>query len=220
MFFAAFTAYGREMWIEYGWKDQPEICFGQKQSGAQEQVRSSLDPIAGVQTWYVSSLGRKKNCAYERAKDCFRVNLPAGKYDTVLARADQAAVEGSPGRGLGGVKPMYYARCQTEPLPKPRPLLELDIVPLNFKGTDWQFRVYFRGKPLAGKELTLFFPSTTPNSTIQTDSRGVATLRAAEYGLWLLEVTYVENKAGSFRGKPYRAIRHRATCTVFLPPGC
>jgi hypothetical protein len=86
----------------------------------------------------------------------------------------------------------------------------LDIVPT---GSAEQFKVWFKGQPLAKTAVTIYAPNGWWQEH-KTGADGSVALARPWRGQYVIEVIFLEPTAGEFDGKKYNAVRHRATLTV------
>lgn len=139
--------------------------------------------------------------------------------------------------GLGFVLPKYYARTQwllfkgekiSKRVLSPSPVTELDIIPITRHinhytaefgpktGEEFVFQVYFKNNPLIEKvkSATVFAPNGWGWEPRLDKKSGIGRFKPIMPGTYVIEVIYVENKAGEFNGDKYETIRHRATFSL------
>lgn len=185
------------------------VYFGEIQDGEREKSPGKLDKVKGLRVFTVDKGGQSKEIKNAKTADFFKAET--GQTDFVLAQNLDVPVADMKKYNWGLVKPMYYARhgagVTTDPV---RPVLALDVVPVA--GSENVFQVFFKGAPLKGEKLMIYAPNTWAKE-YKTDAEGKVKLEAPWAGQYVLEVIHTDNTAGTFEGKAYESVRHRATYT-------
>ncbi|NRA61877.1 MAG: DUF4198 domain-containing protein [Psychrobium sp.] len=158
----------------------------------------------------------------------------SGVYD-LMATDNQSPVVDYTKYGIGVIRPIFYARARllafkkdevSERTAAVKPQLDFDIVPLTRAldiraGTlgstpkqEIPFQVFFKGKPFTGKaEISIY----APNGWLwqpRIDAQGIGRFTPLWPGVYVIDIVYLEREPGTFSGKAYEAIRHRATLTL------
>ncbi len=209
------------IWIERNAKDA-RLYFGEV-AEVREQSPGRLDDIRAPKAWALGttavsgadSVGHL--LAVERTPRYF--TLGGSLTPQLVAREANYPVKDWSTQGIGIVKPMYYARHSAWPLKQaiaPASELPLDIQPV-LDSTD-AFLVLLNGKPLANTKVVIYAPNDWQQEH-KTDDAGRVRMALPWRGQYVMETIYKESQAGEFEGKPYDAIRHRATLTVVQARG-
>lgn len=209
------------IWIERNAKDA-RLYFGEV-AEVREQSPGRLDDIRAPKAWALSTTevsgaaGIGHALTVERTQRYF--TLGGSLTPQLVAREANYPVKDWSAQGMGIVKPTYYARHSAWPLKQaigPASELPLDIQPV-LDSTD-AFLVLLNGKPLANTKVVIYAPNNWQQEH-KTDDVGRVRMALPWRGQYVLEAIYKESQAGEFEGKPYDAIRHRATLTVVQPRG-
>lgn len=208
------------IWIERSGKEA-RLYFGEV-AEVREQSPGRMDDIRAPKAWALATAvpgsgNADHRLTVERTQRYF--TLVGALSPQLIAHETNYPVKDWSANGLGLVKPMYYARHSVWPLKQaiaPASELPLDIQPMP--GSANAFQVLFNGKPLANTKLVVYAPNDWQQDH-KTDDAGHVKLALPWRGQYVLEAIYKESQAGEFEGKPFDAIRHRATLTVVQPRG-
>lgn len=111
--------------------------------------------------------------------------------------------------------PQFYQRWHPASAPAPAgPALTFDIVPAPDVG---QFRVYFRGLPLAGANVGIDHRGDGGDANLVSDENGYITYLTEAPGLVLMTSNHKEALAGFTRGRPYEVTSHNTALTWIQP---
>ncbi len=109
-------------------------------------------------------------------------------------------------------KPYFYARWVSDFTQKARPSMTLDLVPTGKQG---EVQAFFRNKPLAGVEVSLFTPNLN-DEVYKADENGIIQFKTnpEEKGLYMLKIErYREELPGFDRGVAYVLTSHNCSIT-------
>lgn len=216
MFVAAMPASAHYLWIEQAESQHKRLYFGEVEEGLREKTGGRLDEIKGPKAWALDVGGRRHELQTARAADHFDLGVNKSEAP-VIAEESGYDVKDWSRHGIGVVKPMFYARyAPLKPAAEFTPELTLDVLPIR-KGGD-TFAVYFRGRPLAEAKVTVIAPNTWMQQH-RTSTEGLVKVNAPWRGPYVLDVVYLENVPGEFKGSKYNAVRHRATLTFVKTSG-
>jgi hypothetical protein len=208
---ASLSAQAHYLWIESS-ADKVMLRFGEFAENQRERSPGRLDEIVAPQAQSFSGSGPAP-VALKREADGFAFTQ-TGKNAELIAEEKRMGVRDWSGSGIGIVKPMFYARA-TGTNAAVKPAMQLDIVPT---GSADQFKVWFKDQPLAKSAVTVYAPNGWWQEH-KTDANGNVALARPWRGQYVIEVIFLEKAAGTFEGKTYNAVRHRATLTVNQPNG-
>ncbi|HYD82839.1 MAG TPA: hypothetical protein VEA63_02280 [Opitutus sp.] len=113
--------------------------------------------------------------------------------------------------------PHFYVRWQPAGAPTAAtlsPTLTLDIVPTLTPG---EFRVHFRGQPIAGATVTARHFGTHAEEKLTADDRGIIRFTTTDPGLVLLTANHKEPLAGFSGGVAYDVTSHNTALTWRQP---
>lgn len=206
------------LWWEVKPAGQPALRFGEFENDLREKSPGRLDTITGAAAFALSREGGTAPLPLERKTS----SLAPAESSTLPATALVAheltmEVKDWCAYGLGIVKPMFYARFEPKwpTAGQSAASLALDIVPL----TDGRVRVLLRGAPIPKVKLLVHAPNGWSKELEEFSADGTTTapILTPWPGLYVLEVIHLETAPGEFGGKPYEAIRHRATLAIRIP---
>jgi hypothetical protein len=177
-----------------------------------------LKKIAHTKVYARAGEGKVVELKATMGKDALEVAVPGAGPQVVLAVCPYGVIA----RGKG--EPFllnYYAKSlvgHTRKAPVPAKLFTqpwdqapLEVVVLPDKASA---RVLWRGKPLAGAEVSFLVPGKEDSVGDKTDKDGLAKLPPhAAAGTYGIRAGHTEAKAGELAGKKYGAVRHYATLT-------
>ncbi len=205
------AGFAHYLWIETH-EGQARLFFGEYQEGKRERSPGRLDEIPAPRVLSVAPGGESQPLAAQRRADHFALGT-VQPGAVLLAVELSAPVQDLSPYGIGIVKPMFYARYVPEQArtAAAQPMT-LDILPT----TDGfgSFRVEFRGKPLANAKLFVYAPNLWMQE-LRTDAQGRVRIATPWPGLYVLELVHLVRLPGEFEGKPYAALRHRASLSLY-----
>jgi uncharacterized GH25 family protein len=198
------------LWIERdAGSSSAKVFFGEVAEDVKEKSGGRLDTFNAISA--SASDGKSasiRKLSVTKMDDHFLI-AKAPSRSALLVRDEQVEVADLTKHGIGVVKPFFYARAGSADGAKP--VHTLDIVPLSTSsGT---FRVFFRGAPLPDAKVMIYAPNRWMQEH-KTDKDGTVTVSMPWPGQYVLDVTHKEETKDQFKGKPYEAMRHRATYTV------
>lgn len=204
------------LWLEQD-KAGGHLYFGEYEEMLRERSPGRLDEMPAPEIRAVGRDGQATAIAATREPGGFAFARPS-RDATVVATEGGYAVKDWTRAGIGIVKPMFYARLvgvTPTPAAQAANAMPLDIVPT---GTAGEFRVMFRGAPLARTDVRIIAPNAwTREATSGKD--GLVRFTFPWRGQYILHVVHLERTPGTFGGAPYEAVRHRATATLNVPGG-
>lgn len=239
---AAPSSWAHFVWVETDrlaspGEDHPiSVYFGEYQEFLREEAGGRLDTIDGVTLHVIDPKRVHHDIPLTKKGNHFAGHLPScipGRY-AVTAHQQDAAVQDLTKHDMGIVKPLYYARTEFvcyvdgrvgERQPEPVPALDLEVLPLSRGldlsrrsvssrvGSEIVLKVVFKGAPVVSRPVLVHSPIGW-DKELHTDSQGVASFHPAWPGFYVVEVEYQEKTPGQFKGKPFEALRHRATLAV------
>lgn len=187
-------ASAHSVWVEDAPQGQLVIRFGEP-GGKYETSPGLLDRLAPPAGW---SLAGENPVALkiEKKTDHFTVD-GAGADEPVVIET------GSPVRKTkdqSDRKAFYAMRWQPAGAAVPAtPALILDILPAAAAG---EFRVYFRGEPLAGAKLHAHKPGQ-PEQDLEADAMGLVRFKGEGAGLYVLSCNHPERVPGFAAARSY-----------------
>ena len=196
------------LWIEQPATGNAIIHFGEFNEGMVEKSPGRMDEMPSIEAFagMVPLTIMKQPSQY--------LLSARAAQEPVTAQELDYPVKDWTASGIGIAKPMYYARYGPGSAGA-SPSLDLDVVP----ATDGKsVQVWVHGKPLAGATVALHARNGW-SKTDKADAEGRATIAMPWRGQYVVEVIHAEKLAGSFGGKAYDVIRHRATLTMMQTRG-
>ncbi len=89
--------------------------------------------------------------------------------------------------------------------------LDLDVVPQVADG-EMRLGVFWKGQPVGGSQVILSPPKGEPLE-LETDARGIASLKAPMPGAYQIRARLIEKKSGEFHDQKYDEVQHYCTVT-------
>lgn len=206
LLFAA-NAHAHFVWLERDGEASARAYFGEWHRDVREKSGGGLDRIKSPEAWLGS---RKKALKLERREDHIEI-LAKGPGDVVLAETGLAPREDR--KSGGKTRTVFLAKAGREGT---APRLDLDLVPLA-QGSN-TFTLYWRSKPLAKNQVTVFGPPKWEKS-FRTDEQGQVKLETPWAGHYVVEVEHVEETPGEAGGEKYDRLRHVFTLSFLAPEG-
>lgn len=183
--------------------DDPALLEGIVQAKAWLPGERGADPVP---------LTLKK----EADADALTAELPAGTTRPILIQH----VYGVSGRGEEVYLLNYYAKAYPSSLPgtwtavNDHERLPLEVVPELMDGK-MAFRVFWKGEPVSGSQVTVIGPGIQENLQGDTDAQGRYICDLQEGGQFSIRARLIqETVSGEFQGKPYPATRHYSTLVM------
>ncbi|PLP99183.1 hypothetical protein [Cupriavidus pauculus] len=202
------------LWLEQD-KAGGHLYFGEYEELVREQSPGRLDEMPSPQIRATAAQpGQANPLPARRETGGFAFARPA-RGATVTATESAYAVKDWTRAGIGIVKPMFYARLVGATPAGDADAMTLDILPTGTRG---EYRVVFQGAPLPATDVRIIAPNAwTREATTGKDGR--VRFDFPWRGQYILHVVHLERTPGTFEGKSYEAVRHRATATLYVPAG-
>lgn len=208
------------------------LMFGEYNFSQLEVAGGRLDEMDGLQTIAVGPGEQVNKLKLKKEKDRFTASFvpdQTGIYQVLTSNAE-AKVMDLRKSDLGIVKPMYYSRQvikavdnKSNPDQKEiqlKPYFDLDLIPEYNKGAvDFQvnkpvnFHSYFKKLPVKGGKIYAHAPNGW-SKEIDADDKGLCSFTPVWKGQYVIDWVYTEHKPGTFNGKEYESVRHRAVLTI------
>lgn len=223
------TASAHYIWIEapFTWQagkaDTIRFYYGEYAEGKREEAGKRLEEVNGLQAWILTPSGGKNRLQLQKIKDHFSaVYTPeaAGNYEIVVSNVEREVADWTQ-YDIGVVQPTHYAHQFFTTGGHASAKSVVPDLPLKILPVKWQtaytihqpleLQLFFKGTPLKGK-LMVYAPNTWMKEI--EEENGVYRFTPLEKGMYLIESIYKERVPGSFKGRPYEAIRHRTVITV------
>lgn len=198
------TSFAHSVWIEE--LPDGQLCVRFAEWGEDfETSPGHLDSFAAVSGWTLTDDGQPELFEVTKKSDQFFLGK-ASSSRPAFAQAPftvRKLHEDKPARA-----PIFYCRWQPENGGAGKPAMTLDIVPTGKPG---EARVYFRGKPQGGVEVTLHAPGGEQKLTADADGF-VRVADLSKSGPYLLAIgRYSEELPGYFNGVPFGITSHSAS---------
>lgn len=207
------AAQAHYLWLEQD-KAGGHLYFGEYEEMLRERSPGRLDEMPAPELRAVTGSGQTSTVQATREAGGFAFARPT-RGTTVVATEGAYAVKDWTRAGIGIVKPMFYARLVDGVPASDAEAMTLDILPTANAG---EFRVLFRGTPLAATDVRIIAPNAwTREATTGKD--GKVQFAFPWRGQYILHVVHLEKTPGTFNGTAYEALRHRTTATVNVPSG-
>lgn len=234
------TASAHYVWIELpdsipiGKESQARLFFGEAHEFLREESGGRLDERAGLTASLSIPGGSKTKIPLTEKTNFFAGNfLPKKPGVFQITGIDSASEVNAGGAYTNGMayKPMFYARRQLVAFEKGRVSenppaigepMELDILPVTRHldpqtgslsaraGEEVVMQVFFQGKPLVKAKVFAYSPQGWMKE-MTSDAQGLIRFKPLLRGLYIIDCVRLEKKNGMFKGKPFEAVRHRAT---------
>lgn len=220
---SATPASAHYLWIESAGEQESgqtevKIFYGEYEEGVRESAGGKLDEVTDIRLLLP---GNEEAAAEpQKAGDHFKAELPGDTSGFLQLEELGREVIDWTEYDIGVVKPNYYASAVLdggkEALPAvPENKTRLAVYPLEL-GTKVKLQVFFEGQPFHGAKVKAHAPNLWSRE-LKTDDSGTVEIDLPWPGQYVFEVIYKEKVPGEFKGKPYEAIRNRATFTWTLP---
>lgn len=227
--------------VATGNKASIKIYFGEYNEGLREVRGGRLDERRGTELSVINPSGKVSGpfSSLRTHKNSFVAKFFAkapGFYDLVATDAQSPVVDYTQ-YDIGIVRPIFYTRARllsfqegalSERAQIPQPVLDLDIIPLTrhldirtgtfgpAAGQEVVFRVFFKGKPFAGRAKINIHAPNGWSWGGGVDAEGIGRFTPLWPGLYVIDVVYKEKVPGKFAGKVYEAVRHRSTLSLVV----
>ncbi len=199
--------HAHSVWIEDTPENRLVVHFGDV-GGKVEKSPGYLDDLLLTSAWTADQDGRLEALTIEKKDDHYLLGA-ATPGKGALAETNFFVMQ----RGQNpGIWPNLYVRWQpTGATPPLEPALTLDILPTGQPG---EFRVYFRGQPLAGAVVRIVSQENEEGKapSLTADAEGLIRFTPEQAGLVVLTSNHREKVPGFSRGKAYDFASH--TCAL------
>lgn len=203
-------------------EQEVRIYYGEFNEGVREVKGGRLEELDGIQAWLISPDGAKTNLTVTTDSKFFKTTFTPkleGKYVILAVNTVREVVDWSK-YDLGIVRPVYYTTKEIiVGSVQPNAFTTLpDVAALSVSSAAEKnsYRVSFKGKPLS-KVKVLFHAPNEWSKELSTDADGKVSFDPLWKGQYIIECIYPEKTPGTFKGKNYEVIRHRATLTIDIP---
>lgn len=228
------------IWIEtatvvtVGKEQLIKLFYGEIADNLIEQSGKKLEDVNGLKSFCINPKNEEKELSLAKQQDGYttRFTPETGGVHQVLTTNNVREVMDLRKSNLGIVRPMYYSRNNILAMDKTNtdylktttltPYFELDILPdyshsnLNVFPVNQPIllHTFFKKAPSKGK-LFAYAPNGWAKE-IEANDKGIATFTPLWEGQYVIDWVYTENTPGTYKGKPYEAIRHRAVLTIIV----
>lgn len=198
------------VWIEATEQHALLIRFGEPGDKFEESP-GHLDSLSPPLAWSPEADGKPKAYVVEKKRDHFL--LVGARPDGVALGETRFPVMKRGDRP--GSWPQFYVRWQPAGALRPAaPALTLDIVPAEKPD---EFRVYLRGKPLAGAKVIVEHLGGGVGGDLVADDRGLIRYATATPGTVLMTCNHKEPLPGFSAGAAYEVTSHNTALTWRQP---
>ncbi|MCC7231453.1 MAG: hypothetical protein IT242_00795 [Bacteroidia bacterium] len=216
-----------------GKEHQVHLYFGEINFNKYEVTGGRLDEMDGLKTICVGPDNKVKNLPLTKGRELFSGSFTpeeSGIYQ-ILTTHEIGKVMDLRKANLGIVKPMYYAReivyCpdkeNTDNLKTAAltPCFTLDLIPDFSNSTLNSFSVnqpvnfysFFRKTPVKGGKIFAYAPNGW-SKEIDPNVNGLCSFVPLWEGQYVIDWVYTENSPGTYMGKNFDSVRHRAVLTI------
>lgn len=206
---APLPVHAHAVWIE----DTPDgrlvVRFGEP-GDEFEKSPGHLDSLTLPEAWAFDAEGKPAAFEVQKKSDHF-LFLAASSAAVALGETGFPVMQ----RGDNpATKPFFHVRWMPAGAvaEETKPALTLDLVPTAEAGV---FRVYFRGEPLAGAEITVHAPDA--EYELVADDAGRVRFTATTSGLHLLTANHREPVRGFAGGRAHDRVSHNVVLTWRQP---
>lgn len=209
------TAQAHYLWIETV-KAEARVYFGEPDVLLKEKSPGKLDNIPNPQAFLQNQPGAAPvNAEVQRKGEYFLVPSN-GKATSIFVVEESVGVKDLTKYGLGFAKSNYYARYGKPVADKE---VNTSLLPLDLKQvSEQQYRVLYRGQPLAHAKLEVIAPNTWMQEH-KTDVNGVVEINTPWRGQYVLHVLHVDKTPGEFGGSKYESLRNHFTYSFIRAKG-
>jgi hypothetical protein len=195
------------VWVERDGDGPARAYFGEWSEDVREKTGGALDRIKTPQAFITSP---QEPLPIERRDDHLEI--------VVKSAGDVWLVEnGLPPRNNpregGKTRTVFYAKAGRSATAAK---MDLEVFPITANGGT--FVLLFRGAPLPKASVTVYGPPKW-EKPLRTDEQGQITVPTPWAGRYVLEVSHVEDAAGSAGGEPVDRTRHVSTLSFMHEEG-
>ena len=195
------------VWIERDGEGPARAYFGEWADDLREKTGGSLDRIKSPQAFLTSA---QQSLTIERWDDHLEITVKGGG-DVRLIESGLAPRDDT--RAGGKSRTVFYAKGgRSETAAK----LDLELVPMAPNGA--AFVLMFQGTPLPKTSVKVYGPPKW-EKPLRTNDQGQITVPTPWAGRYVLEVVYVEEKAGEIDGLKFDRTRHVSTLSFMQQEG-
>ncbi len=207
------NASAHHVWLEVQ-DNQAQLYFGEFNMNLREVSGGGLlDKVAGL-TASVSGDRKSQALVLQQDKQSFSAALPA-KARSVVAEVTRYALYDKEVDG-GKVKAWYRPAARwISDFTAQQPLLTLDVVPT---GAANEFKVFYRGQPLAKAEVTVVAESGW-SQEMKTSAQGLVQVNLPWNSLYAVEVHHTDNSSGKRDDEAYALSSFATTLTIRTTKG-
>jgi uncharacterized GH25 family protein len=225
----SFQASAHYLWIELngtnrvGAQQEIRIYYGEFNEGIREIKGGRLEELSGIQAWVIGPDGKQTVLTVTTADKFFKTTFTPqleGKYTLVAVNIIREVVDWSKS-DIGIARPVYYTSREisvgktVEPVSLKTPA-EAEMLIRKIPSSENTFQVIFKGVPLANAKVFFHAPNEW-SKELSANKEGIVSFNPLWKGQYIVECIYPEKTPGSFKGKDYQLIRHRATVTFDIP---
>ena len=218
------TANGHYLWIELGApaklgkQQEVRIFYGEYNEGVREVRGGRMEELAGISAWVITPGGKQIPLPITTEEKFYKSTFTPeenGTYTVVAVNTVREVVDWSK-HGIGVVRPVYYTYKEViigqgnKHLTNFPQYAQLKIQPAKGKNS---FTLKFKGQPLANAKVWFHAPNEW-SKELSTNEEGIVSFNPLWKGQYVVECIYPEKNPGTFNGKDYEAIRHRATLSI------
>ncbi len=207
------TAHAHQVWLENA-GGQARLHFGEFNENLRETSPGRLDKFKGVPTIEQQrSGGAAQRVEGQLGKDAFTYTT-TGTPDTLFATAHYPLID----RSQRNLPAMYWqpsARWVAGLTQAVAPTAPLDLVPTGKPG---EFKVVFKGAPLAKAKVQLAAPSGWTREA-EADANGTVAFVTPWKGQYVAEVKHSDKTPGEAQGEKYGEASYVTTLTFVLAEG-
>ena len=209
---AAASASAHQVWLE-NTAGQARLHFGEFNENLRETSPGALDKFKGVPTLEQRTGATTRRVDGQLSKDGFHYSV-AGTPDTLLATATYPLIDRSK-NNLPALAWQPSARWVASLAQPVAPAAPLDLVPTGKPG---QFKVVFKGAPLAKAKVQLAAPSGWTREAEAGDD-GIVSFLTPWKGQYVAEVKHSDKTPGEVQGEKYGEASYLTTLSFVLANG-
>lgn len=209
---AAASASAHQVWLEHS-GGQARLHFGEFNDNLREVSPGRLDQFKGAPTLEQRTGATAQRTEGQLGKDAFHYTV-AGAPDTLFAAATYPPIDRSK-RNLPTLLWNPSARWVSSLAQPVAPTAPLDLVPTGQPG---QFKVVFKGAPLAKAKVQLAAPSGWTREA-ETAEDGTVTFTTPWKGQYVAEVKHSDKTPGEAQGEKYGEASYVTTLSFVLAEG-
>ena len=209
---SAASAQAHQVWLE-NTAGQARLHFGEFNENLRETSPGALDKFKGVPTLEQRTGATAQRVDGQLGKDGFLYTV-AGTPDTLLATATYPLID----RSKRNLPAMYWqpsARWVASLAQPVAPTAPLDLVPTGKPG---QFKVVFKGAPLAKAKVQLAAPSGWTREA-EAGEDGIVSFVTPWKGQYVAEVKHSDKTPGEAQGEKYGEASYLITLSFVLADG-